>query len=45
MEQLLTYAVAEEIALIGLNRPGKRNAINFAKRAEPLKAPANAQVP
>jgi enoyl-CoA hydratase/carnithine racemase len=30
MEELLTYAVEQEIALIGLNRPGKRNAINDA---------------
>ena len=30
MEELLTYAVEQEIALIGLDRPGKRNAINDA---------------
>jgi enoyl-CoA hydratase/carnithine racemase len=30
MEELLTYAVEEEIALIGLDRPAKRNAINDA---------------
>jgi (methylthio)acryloyl-CoA hydratase len=30
MKQLLSYAVEESIALIGLNRPGKRNAINDA---------------
>ena len=30
MEELLTYAVKEEIALIGLDRPEKRNAINDA---------------
>jgi (methylthio)acryloyl-CoA hydratase len=30
MEELLTYAVEDPIALIGLNRPDKRNAINDA---------------
>ena len=30
MNQLLTYAVEDSIALIGLDRPGKRNAINDA---------------
>ena len=30
MEELLTYAVEQEIALIGLDRPKKRNAINDA---------------
>ena len=30
MEELLTYAVEDEIALIGLDRPKKRNAINDA---------------